>query len=533
MILEEKGYNGNTNLKKVNNRIGFTKEQIQEYDRCLGDPVYFIEKYCKVISLDDGLVDLKLFSYQKKMVLAMHENRFVISKWGRQLGKSTVVAAYIVYYTIFFDNVTTAILANKAPAAREVMSRIQLMYEYLPKWLQEGVVVWNKGDIELENGSKIFTGATSASSVRGKSVNFLYIDEMAIIPNNIAEEFFASTYPTISSGTTTKIVITSTPLGYNHFWKFWTDAEEGKNGFIPISANWWDNPKRDQKWADQQLAILGQVRFNQEVLTSFIGSSYTLIPGEQIAQLHIADKIYSKDGLDVFARPITGNLYVLVADTAKGTGGDYSAFLVIDITQIPYRVVAKYRDKTISPMLYPSVIYKVGTEYNMAYVLIEINSSEQVSTILYTELEYENVLMVNRNIHGQTVSAFGGGRSSYGVTTDKRVKRIGCQMLKTLIEEHKILVEDADAVAELSTFIEKKGSYSADDGYHDDLVMPLVLFSWLTTTPYFKDLNDADLRKAMYSKQIEAIESSLTPFGFISTGLEEFNEDGSITLANF
>ena len=531
---EEKGYNGNVNLKKINKKIGFTQANVFEYAMCAADPIYFIEKYCKVISLDDGLVDLILFSYQKEMITAMHENRFVISKWARQLGKSTVVAAYIVHYTIFNDNVTTAILANKAPAAREVMSRIQLMYEYLPSWIQEGVVVWNKGNIELENGSKIFTGATTGSSVRGKSVNFLYIDEMAIIPNTIAEEFFASTYPTISSGNTTKIVITSTPLGYNHFWKFWKEATEGKNGFIPITANWWDHPKRDQAWADQQLAILGQVRYNQEVLTSFIGSSNTLISGEKISQIPISDFIYSKDGLDVIEKPKPLHAYVMIVDTAKGVGGDYSAFTVIDITAVPYKIVAKYRDRNISPMLYPTVIYKIGTEYNNAYALIEINSSEQVATILYNDLEYENVLLVHKTTTGQSVSSFGPGRTYFGINTDKKIKRIGCQNLKSLIEENKLLIGDADIVAELSTFIETKGSYAADSGYHDDLVMTLVLFSWLTTQSYFKELNDIDLRKTIYSRQIEAIENSLTPFGFMSDGLEDdYNADGSITLANF
>jgi len=512
-------YNSNQNLKAAGVQIQFTPDQIQEYLKCASDPIYFIETYCKIVSLDHGLVPFKLYDCQRKKIGIIHSNRKVILMEGRQQGKTTTSAAYILWYTLFQENKTVAILANKATAAREVLSRYQLMYENLPDWLQQGVTGWNKGDLELENGSKVFTAATTVSGIRGKSVNLLYVDEAAIIPNTVAEQFFTSVYPTISAGQTTKILLSSTPLGYNHFWKFWNDAENARNGFVPLFIPYWEIPGRDEKWAAEQRATLGELKFNQEVLCKFLGSSLTLISADVIANMSFNNPMYSKDGLDIYEKPVKGHTYVIVADTAKGVDGDYSAFVIIDITEVPYKLVGKYRNNTISPLLYPNVLYTVGTQYNQAYVLVELNSSEQVPYILYSELEYENILFVTRTTGTQVVSGgFGGGKTQLGVNTDKRIKRIGCHNFKSLLEEQKLLVQDADIISEISTFIETKGSYAADDGYNDDLVMALVLFSWLTTNPYFKDLNNVNLRELMYQQKIEAIEQELTPFGFVDDG---------------
>jgi hypothetical protein len=515
-------YNSNSNLKAAGVTVDFTPENIQEYIKCSADPLYFIENYCYIVTLDFGLKLFKLYDCQKNKVNIIHSNRRVILMEGRQQGKTTTSAAYILWYTLFQANKTVAILANKATAAREVLDRYQTMYELLPKWMQQGVTGWNKGDIELENGSKVFTAATTASGIRGKSVNMLYVDEAAIIPNNVAEQFFTSVYPTISAGQTTKILLSSTPLGYNHFWKFWTDAEKGRNGFVPLFIPYWEIPGRDEAWAAEQKAQLGELKYTQEVLCNFLGSSLTLIKADVIARMSPDNIIHSKDGLDIYEKPSAGHTYCMVCDVAKGVGGDYSSFQIIDITETPYRVVGKYRDNQISPILYPSVIYKVGKEYNNAYVLLEINISEQVAHILYSEMEYENILFVTRHTMGQTVSGgFGGGKTQLGVVTDKKIKRIGCHNFKALVEENKLIINDADTISEISTFIEKKGSYEADEGYHDDLVMPLVLFSWLTTNSYFKDLNNVNLREIMYKKQMQAIEEELTPFGFYDDGSPE------------
>ena len=533
MTVDLKFYNSNSNLKAADQQISFTEDQLKEYVKCAEDPIYFINNYCMIVTLDHGLQKFRLYPCQVNKINVIHRNRMVILMEGRQQGKTTSSAAYILWYTLFQDAKTVAILAHKASAAREVLDRYQIMYESLPMWMQQGVVTWNKGDIELENRSKVFTAATTTSGIRGKTVNMLYIDETAIIPNNIADAFFASVYPTISSGSDTKILLSSTPLGYNHFWKYWNDAEKGRNGFVPLFIPYWEIPGRDQAWADAQHRVLGDLKFNQEVLCKFLGSSLTLISANAIGQMSPGEIIYQKDGLDVYEKPVRetsegpGRAYCLIADTAKGVGGDYSAFVVVDMTEMPYRVVAKYRDNKISPLLYPSVIYKVATEYNNAYVLIEINSSEQVADILYNEYEYENIVFVNRSGDGQVISGgFGGGRTQLGVVTDKRVKRIGCSNFKTLVEEKRLLIPDADIISEISTFIQVKNSYEADEGYHDDLVMPLVLFSWATTNNYFKELSNINIRQVIYENQMKMIEQELTPFGFFDDGQQTDEREG-------
>jgi hypothetical protein len=533
--MAENSFSGNPNLKKIGINISFTEEQILEYQKCSKDPVYFIDNYCYIITLDHGIQPFKLYDCQKEKIKVIHDNRKVILMEGRQQGKTQSSVAYILWYTLFQEAKNVAILANKETAAREAMSRYQMMYENLPIWMQQGVKVWNKGDIELENGSKVFTSATTASGIRGKSVNMLYIDEAAIIPNNIAEAFFTSVYPVISAGVTTKILITSTPLGYNHFWKFWNDAENKRNDFVPLQIPYWRIPGRDDKWADEQKRLLGELKYNQEVLCTFLGSALTLIRGDIIGQLSYDDPILSDNGLDLYQYPIQGernehglitskpHVYVIVADTAKGVGGDYSAFVIMDVTTVPYRMVGKYRNNMIAPMLYPSVIHKLAKQYNNAYVLTEVNSSEQVAHILYNEYEYENILFVHRDTKGQRITGgfAGAGKTQLGVNTDKRVKRIGCFNFKSLVEEKKLLIPDADVISEISTFIEKRNSYEADEGYHDDLVMGLVLFSWLVTNPYFKEITDVNLREAIYQNKIKQIEEEMLPLGFINDGQHE------------
>lgn len=514
-------YNGNSRLKQLGFQLDYTPEQISEIIRCQSDAIYFIETYCKIVSLDHGLVPFKLYECQKRKVRTILDNRKVILMEGRQQGKTITSAACILWYTLFQADKTVAILANKAAAAREVLNRFQGMYENLPLWLQQGVKEWNKGSLELENGSKVFCAATAASGIRGKSVNWLYIDEAAIIPNNVAEEFFTSTYPTIMAGETTKVLMSSTPLGYNHFWKFWNDAEQGINDFVNLFIPYTEIPGRDERWAAEQKGVLGSVKFTQEVLCSFLGSSYTLLDADILSKLSPKTFVYTKDNLDVLTEPVAGHSYMAIIDVARGLDGDYSTIVVVDITSNPYEVVAKFRDNKIAPMLFPSVIHTVARNYNNAWTLIEINDNgQQVADILHHELEYENILYVNNNSkHGQVVSGgFGGGGSKSGVRTDKKVKRIGCSQLKTLMEEGRLAVWDRDIISEFSTFIQVKDSYAADEGYHDDLVMPLVLFGWVTTNPYFKDLTNVNLRETIFANQIQQIEDELTPFGFYDDG---------------
>ena len=517
----EQSYHGNPNLKPIGYQHDFTKEEFEEFVKCEQDPIYFIENYCQIVTLDKGLQPFKLYDCQKKKVDFIMNNRKTILMEGRQQGKTVTAAACIVHYSIFNADKNIAIMANKTAAAREVLSRYQTMYENLPIWMQQGVKTWNKGDVDLENGSRVITSATTSSGIRGKSVNWLYIDEAAIIPNNIADEFFASVYPTISAGETTKILLTSTPLGYNHFWKFWNESEKGTNGFENMFIPHTEIPGRDDAWIEEQFKLLGEVKFNQEVLCDFLGSTNTLISGKALSTMSSIDPVYKKDGLEIYEEPQQDKYYVISADTARGIGGDYSAFIVVDITQMPFKVVGKYRDNKISPLLYPDFINKVAKDYNGAYVLLETNDiGQQVVDILHQELEYENIFSCVQEKNKQYVSPGFGKQSTLGVRTSKAVKRQGCLALKSLIEEQKFLLFDAECISELSTFVERSGTFAADEGYHDDLAMCMVLFAWLSTNTFFKDLTNVDIRDNLYNSQMRMIENDLTPFGLVVDGHE-------------
>ena len=506
-------YHGNPNLKPLAYQHDFSKEEIAEYIKCREDPVYFIENYVKIITLDKGLQPFKLYPCQKEKVKCIMDNRRVVLMEGRQQGKTVTSAACILHYTIFQEDKTVAIMANKSSAAREVLNRYQIMYENLPIWMQQGVKTWNKGDVELENNSKVLTAATTAAAIRGKSVNWLYIDEAAIIPNNIADEFFTSVYPTISAGETTKILLTSTPLGYNHFWKFWNESVKGVNGFANMFIPYYEIPGRDEKWLEEQKQLLGQVKFNQEVMCEFLGSTNTLINSNTIGALSTIDPEFQNANLDIYESPKENHYYAMAVDTARGIGGDYSAFVVVDITEMPYKVVAKYRDNEIAPMLFPDVIGKVGRDYNDAFVLIEVNDiGQQVVEILHQEIEYENILSTVTEKNRQFVSPGFGKSTKLGVNTSKQVKRQGCFTFKSLLEEQKLLVFDEHIRHEIATYIEKGNTYQADEGYHDDLVMCMVLFGWLSSQQFFKDMTDINTREGLYKQQSANIEHNLTPY---------------------
>ena len=510
---EGNSYHGNPNLKPLAYQHDFTKEEVAEYIKCKKDPKYFIEEYVKIITLDKGLQPFKLYDCQRDKVDCIMKNRRVVLMEGRQQGKTVTAAACILHYTIFEEDKTVAIMANKSAAAREVLNRYQIMYENLPLWMQQGVKTWNKGDVELENNSKVLTAATTAAAIRGKSVNWLYIDEAAIIPNNIADEFFTSVYPTISAGETTKILLTSTPLGYNHFWKFWNEAEKGENGFEHMFIPYYEIPGRDEKWLEEQKQLLGDVKFNQEVLCEFLGSTNTLINSQTIGAMSTKDPIFQNNNLDIYEEPLENHYYAITVDTARGIGGDYSAFVVADITEMPYNIVAKYKCNDISPMLFPDVIGKVGKDYNDAFILVEVNDiGQQVVEILHQEIEYENICSTVTEQNRQYVSPGFGKSSKHGVTTSKQVKRQGCFAFKSLLEERKMLIFDEHIIHEISTFIEKGNTYQADVGYHDDLVMCCVLFGWLSTQNFFKDMTDVNTREGLYKQQMGEIEHNLTPY---------------------
>ena len=514
-------YLGNPLLKRINVPQNYTSEEIQEYVKCRDNPIYFIKNYMTIVNIDRGLMKFELWPFQEELISRLEEHRFTIVKCPRQSGKSQTSLAYMLHYILFNDQKNVAILANKGATARELLGRLQMAYEKLPMFLQQGVSEWNKGSVFLENGSRILASSTSSSAIRGYSFNLIFLDEFAFIQQNMAEEFFNSVYPTISSGQTSKVIIVSTPNGMNHFYKMWTDAIEGRSNYHAFAINWWDVPGRDDEWKKQTIENTSEEQFRQEFETEFLGSAGTLVNPGKIAELTIKTPLSRKDNLDVYEETIEGHNYFVAVDVAEGRGQDYSTFNVIDITEIPFKQVAKYRSNSISPLLFPNIIQRVATAYNKATVLIESNGpGGEVCNILHYDLEYDN--SINES----------GVHAKLGIKMTKRVKAVGCSNFKDLVETNKLIINDLETISEISQFVVRGKSWASEEGATDDLVMSLVLFSWFSSQELFKELNDIDLRTKLYDGQMQQIEDDLTPFGFIEDGIEGEDkyviEDGEV-----
>lgn len=660
-------YNNNPKLKAAHNKISFTQAQMEEYIRCATDVIYFCENYVKVVSLDEGVVPFKMWDFQKRMVESYTKNRFNITMCPRQVGKSiTVICGFVLHELLFKDQQNWAILANKGALARDQLEKLQLSYEQLPMWLQQGVVVWNKGSVTLENGSKVIAAATSASAVRGNSYNGIMLDEFAHVQTNLQEKFFNSTYPTLASGKTTKMIIVSTPLGMNLFYKLWNDAvkavgEKGKNEYAAMRVHWWEVPGRDaeykrvtiantsqRQWDQEQECVAGStlvtlrdksskekktisieeayyhigiqnefdiltasgfksftgirklddrtllsIKFsnkttiectpshriktpsgyteaihldvadvvftktNKEMIVhdievvsgehsvfdilgvedtqsyitnsvvshncEFLGSEETLISGMKLRALAWRDPIFDdQKGLKLYENPEPNHAYVATVDTSEGIGGDACAISVFDVTQVPYKQVAAYKNNEVSVYVFPSILCQLATKYNEAIVLVEVMSTgRQVVDMLRQDLEYENIVMVDSNQKkGQTI---GGGykkTATFGLKTNKATKTIGCMNLKSLVEQDKLLFYDFDTIQEMYSFVLKNGTYKAEEGRHDDMAMTLVLFAWMTAQKYFTELTDMDVRQHILNDFNETHYDELTPVGFFTTGKE-------------
>ena len=509
---KNEGYLGNINVKRAGVQTEWTEEQIIEYKKCMVDPLYFIQKHLKIISLDEGLVPFKLYDYQQDLITHFDESRFSIVLACRQTGKSITACAYLIWYLLFQPEQTIAILANKGSTAREMLARITTMLEHVPFYLQPGTKVLNKGSIEFENDSRIIASATGANSIRGLSVNLLYLDEFAFVDN--AEQFYTSTYPVVTSGGKSKVIITSTANGIgNMYHKLYEGAEHGKNEYQPFTVNWWDVPGRDEQWKQQTIANTSELQFEQEFGNSFLGTGNTLINANTLLGLQGHDPLWSKDNVHLYQSPIEDHTYIMTVDVARGRGQDYSTFSIIDVTEKPFKQVGIYRDNMISPLLLADVLERYAKMYNEALVVVENNDSGQiVCNNLYYDIEYPNVFLES------TVKS-----SGVGVTMTKKVKQIGCSTLKELMEEKKLMVIDKFTINELVTFVAKGKSFEADGGNHDDLVMNLVLFSWFVTTPYFQSLTNLELKKMLYDEQQQLIEDEIVPFGIVDDGQNQDN----------
>ena len=529
----EDSYLGNRLLKPTNVPQQFTKEEVEEYVKCRDDIIYFLKNYVQVIHVDKGLVPFDLYDYQQDLINTLNEHRYVIVKSARQSGKSVTSLGYILHYVLFNKTKIVGMLANKASTSRELLGRLQTAYQHLPKFLQQGIVEWNKGNLELENGSKIIASSTSSSAIRGYSFSLLFLDEFAFVQRTIADAFIKSVYPTISSGKDTKIIMVSTPNGYNLFYKFWNDAVEGNNQFKTFKIHWTSIPERDQDWREKIISDIGEEAFRQEYEADFLGSSNTLISYEKLQELSYSSPLWSREDLDIYEEPEMGRTYTITVDTARGQGLDYSTFTVFDSTEIPYKIAAKYRNNTVAPLLFPNIINNVGKKYNDAYVLVESNDiGAQVADVLHHDLEYENLLTTSWfGRHGQQISSGHRKDISLGVRTTKQVKKLGCSNLKSLIEEDKLIIVDYDIISELTTFVTNGDTFAAEDGSNDDLVTTLVLFGWLVDQQYFKELSNLNIREKLYQNKMDSIEDMTIPFGIIDDGLDDEYElmpDGAV-----
>jgi hypothetical protein len=526
------GVRDNPLLKRPFVNIEWTEEMMSEYVKCAEDINYFCENYVKIVSLDEGLVNFEPWKFQRKIIKTIHDNRFVVIKTPRQAGKTTTSAAVILWHVLFKEEFTAAIMANKLGTAKEILSRVARAYENLPKWLQQGVKAWNKTNIELENGSKIFVSSTSAVGIRGFSINLLYLDEFAHVQRHIQNEFFTAVYPTIVSGSETKVVITSTPSGFDLFYKIWNDAEHGRNEYKQVDVHWSDVPGRDEEWKKKTIANTSEEEFEQEFEAQFIGSTNTLINPSKLRNLVFENPITRMfDGnLRIYDKPQDGRMYFITVDVSRGLSMDNSAFVVIDVTELPYRVVAVYSCNTIEVMVYPNVIYSVAKMYNNAHVLVEINDAgTQVADTLHDELEYENMVFTSfQGRRGQKIASGHMNNVVRGLKTSTATKRIGCANCKTLVERDQIVLYDFDLIREFSTFVQHAGSYAAERGTSDDMVMCVVIFAWAVQQQYFKDITNTDLRKQLAAEKEQKMEEEMLPFGFITTGMDDdgIEEDG-------
>lgn len=505
-------YMGDPDLRRAGQKKPMTPEMVEEWRKCRDDIVYFVRKYMRIVHVDHGMVLFNLWHFQEKMLRNMEHNRFFVSKCPRQVGKSITTAAFILHYMIFNSQKNIGILANKATTSAEILDRVKKGFRYLPDFLQPGVEEWNKTSIALDNGCKLSSHATSSSSVRGQSFSMLFIDEVAFIPQHEWEEFWKSTYPTVSSGKKTKVLMVSTPNGMNHFYDIWRKAVDRKSTFFPFSIHWSDVPGRDEKWKEETIGNTSLEDFMQEYECQFRSSSGTLISSGKIEDMikYALEPITKDNSLYIYKEAKPGHKYFCAVDVAEGRGQDYSTAVMMDVTGFPYEIVAVYRSNKVSPLYLPQLLFNFAMRYNEAQILIEIaNQGLLVAKELFLDLEYENLIQ------------FGG--IELGIKTSKRTKAIGCSTLKDMIELDKLIINSRLVADEFTTFVEKNLSFAAVEGYHDDLVMALVVFAYFTTMDDFDNYVDRRQRMPdeLFEKEFQTLEEEFTGFVFHDDGVSD------------
>lgn len=509
-------YMGLPNLKRANIKTNWTREMVQEWKKCRDDIVYFAEKYCAITHIDYGTIKVQLRDYQRDMLRIMSSKRMTCCNLSRQLGKTTVVAIFLAHFVCFNKDKAVGILAHKGSMSAEVLDRTKQAIELLPDFLQPGIVEWNKGSIELDNGSSIGAYASSPDAVRGNSFAMIYIDECAFIPNFI--DAWLAIQPVISSGRRSKIIITTTPNGLNHFYDIWDAALSGKSGFEPYTAIWNSVKERlynDQdmfddgwQWSSQTISASSLEQFKQEHCAEFHGTSGTLISGMKLANMDWTEVTPDNHGFYKFKEAHPERKYIAALDCSEGRGQDYHALHIIDITEPQWEQVGVLHSNSISHLILPDIVHKYLMEYNEAPVYIELNSTGvSVAKSLYMDLEYENVIC--------------DSMVDLGMKQTKRTKAVGCSTLKDLIEKDKLIIHHKATVQEFRTFSEKGVSWAAEEGYHDDLIMGLVIFAWLTTQTKFADYADKDdlrLASEVFRNELEDMNDDYAPVVLVDDG---------------
>ncbi len=525
-VIDNAGYRGNPLLRRAGSKQAVSQEMMAEWIKCKLDPIYFAEKYVKIIT-EKGLVPIKLRDYQSEMITSMNDNRFTISLQARQSGKTEIIRAFVLHYILFNEYKTVAILANKEDTAKEILGKIQVSYMNLPLWLQQGTLDFGKAKvIGLENGSRVLAAATSSDAIRGYTIHCLILDEAAFIEN--FDKFYSAVLPTISAGEETKLIMSSTPNGLNHFYRFWKDAEEGRNQFYKIFVPWDRVPGRTKKWKQETLEAMGndQAKFEQEYECQFLGSSGTLIAGKYLRELVHQTPETVSEGLVIYKQPEPGRQYTMTCDVSRGKGLDYSAFSIIDVTEMPYQQVCVYRNNMVPPVEYAEILFRIGKHYNNAVALVELNDLGQQAVDSLWERDYENILYTeNAGRAGKRICIRNEGKADRGIRTTTTTKATGCALLKLLVEQKQLIINDFHTIEELSRFSRKANSYEAEPGAHDDLVMGLVIFAWLSDQQYFRELTDINTIAKLREKSEDELEMSLLPLGIVTTGQEEFFDE--------
>lgn len=524
------GYGGNALLPLAGAEVSLTADELSEYIKCSQNPIYFIEKYVKIVHVDRGIVQFKLYDFQIKIIEAFENNRFVICKLARQSGKSTVVVCgYFLWYILFHTDVSVGVLANKEATAIELLRRMKQSFEMLPLFLKQGVLKWDQKLIMFANNSRVRAESTSASAVRGDTFNIIFLDEFAFVPENIALEFMTSVYPTITSGQTTKLFMVSTPAGYNLFYKYWNDAEEGRNTYKTLGFTWRDVPGREAVdeqgrniWEKETRQNIGDAQFEQEFECSFQGSANTLVPAHKLGMLSYRDPVEIKGDLKIYTKPVyttdegAAHIYLITVDIGMGQGLDYSVINVTDISESPFKQVAVWRNNRIAATMIAPMIRDIGQYYNNAFVLLEINlEGLTVAEMLHSELEYPSVMTILPHPKkGQMLSGGFGLKCRFGLKMTEATKRIGCSGLKSLMENDKYIVNDYQTLRELTTFIVHNQSYAAEVGNNDDIVMTLVLVGWLTLQAGFENYVGLSMRRLLMD-QHEPVTFDTPPLGYL------------------